>query len=406
MIHIPHHPKQRQKVHGSVNLRSLPSVDSLFLGLVLILCVFGLFMVYEASVVYANTVFGGKYHYVILQAGWMGIGLSGMAVLSRISLVYVRRISGLLFGIGIGFLAFLFLAHFLSPLEFFAPNVYGAHRWFVFNPKPLPVIPGIGRISFQPSEYIKFASLLFFAHLLDGTGKSDDKRVRDWIIFIGTSALALCFIAVEPDMTTAVVYAIICAALLYFANVKGMLFVVLGPILAGVATLYAFSSPYRKARLTTLLSPNEVDAQGVGYHIRQIMISLGSGGFFGLGIGHSRQKYAYLPEVTADSIFAIVGEEFGFIGTTILISLFIALLFRGYRIAQRARDTFSLLIVAGIMSWMAIQTLINIGSMVRIMPITGIPLPLISYGGSSTVFLLWGLGIVLNVSRQQNTQKT
>jgi len=159
------------------------------------------------------------------------------------------------------------------------------------------------------------------------------------------------------------------------------------------------SSPYRKQRLLTFLNPTS-DPLGASYHIRQILIALGSGGLFGVGIGRSRQKFSYLPEATTDSIFAIVAEEIGFIGSALVIVIFINLIYRGIHIAKNARSPFSQLLAGGITCWIGIQTLLNLAAMVALVPLTGIPLPLISYGGSSLVTVLTGIGLLLNISRE------
>jgi cell division protein FtsW len=159
------------------------------------------------------------------------------------------------------------------------------------------------------------------------------------------------------------------------------------------------SSAYRRQRLFTFLSNGGGQDLSSGYHIKQILIALGSGGFLGVGFGQSRQKFQYLPEVFADSIFAIIGEELGFVGTTFLVLLFAALIYKGYRIALASTDMFSRLLAVGITTWLALQFFVNVGAMTKIIPLTGIPLPLISYGGSSLVFMLIGLGLLANVSR-------
>jgi cell division protein FtsW len=147
------------------------------------------------------------------------------------------------------------------------------------------------------------------------------------------------------------------------------------------------------------LSPSAADPQSVGYHINQIFIALGSGGFFGLGVGEGRQKYAYLPGVNTDSIFAVIGEEFGFFGTMVLTFLLLLVVYRGLKIAQDAKDQFGKLLATGITTWFGAQTLVNLGAMVGLIPLTGITLPFISYGGSSLVMLMSAFGVLLNVSR-------
>ena len=170
--------------------------------------------------------------------------------------------------------------------------------------------------------------------------------------------------------------------------------------LAGV--VLAITSPYRLNRILTFFNSSH-DPLGASYHVRQILIALGSGGLVGLGFGKSRQKFAYLPEATTDSIFAIIAEELGFIGSTILILIFLFLIYRIFSIAKRAPDNFGRLLAIGIGSWFAMQIIINLGAMVALIPLTGIPLPFISYGGSSLVVALFAVGILINIGRQGKT---
>lgn len=370
------------------------SVDFAFLTVLSIIMAFGVFMVYEASLAYAERVFDDRFHFLKLQIGWSIIGIIGMYIISRLDLSLLKKYSPLIFFTACGFLAFVLLP------TIFAPEVYGARRWIILNPEPFPAIPGLGRASFQPSEFAKLASIIFFSSLLSSEKIKNLVFKKSALVFTAYLGLVCGLVFLEPNFSTAFILGVIILGIYFLSNASLWYFVMTGPLLAVVAAVYAFSSAYRRSRIKTLLSPEDVDKSGAGYHIRQIMIALGSGGFWGLGMGKSRQKYAYLPEVTADSIFAIIGEEFGFIGTTFLIILFGFLLWRGILIAKKAPDLFSSLLVSGVILWISIQLLINLCAMVRIMPLTGIPLPLISYGGSSTIFMLWALGLVLNVSRR------
>jgi cell division protein FtsW len=166
--------------------------------------------------------------------------------------------------------------------------------------------------------------------------------------------------------------------------------------LSGVG--FILSSDYRKARLLTFLNPTESGDLSLGYHIKQIQIALGSGGWFGLGFGQSRQKFQYLPEVASDSIFAVIGEEFGFIGATLFILLFSFFIYKGIQIAKDTPSLLGKLLATGVTTWMAAQFFVNVAAMIHIIPLTGIPLPLVSYGGSSLVFSLMGLGLLANIS--------
>ncbi len=373
---------------------TIGGIDLAFTSILAVIILFGVFMVYEASLAYAEVVFNDRFHFVKLQIGWSIIGVVGMYIISKIDINLLRKYAPMLFFIACGFLLFVLLP---TP---FAPEVYGARRWIVLNPEPFPAIPGLGRLSFQPSEFAKLACVIFFASLLSSEKIKELPFKKIALVFTGYLGLVCGLIFLEPNFSTAFIVGTIILGIYFLSNASLWYFIISGPILGAAAALYAFSSAYRRSRIQTLLSPEEVDKSGAGYHIRQIMIALGSGGFWGLGMGKSRQKYAYLPEVTADSIFAIIGEEFGFIGTVFLVTLFGFLLWRGILIAKKAPDMFSSLLVSGVILWISVQLLINLCAMVRIMPLTGIPLPLISYGGSSTIFMLWALGLILNVSRR------
>jgi cell division protein FtsW len=240
---------------------------------------------------------------------------------------------------------------------------------------------------------MKMSLIIYFANYFE-------KKI-DLIRFGTITGLVLFLVMLEPDLGTAVIITSISLCLYFVAGapVKHMLKIlavclVIGPLLILV-------SPYRKQRLLTFLN-SSFDVQGASYHIRQILIALGSGGIFGRGLGQSRQKFLFLPEVTTDSIFAIIAEEFGFIGASILILLFVIMVLRGIRIALLTRDSFLRLLVTGIIFFIGIQALINLGAMVALVPLTGVPLPFISYGGSSLMICLAGMGIVYNVSRKIN----
>jgi cell division protein FtsW len=210
-------------------------------------------------------------------------------------------------------------------------------------------------------------------------------------------------ILAQPDLGTLSVIAAT-AFIVYFiaggaiAHLLGL--GILGMTVFGIAIK---SSPYRAARLTTFLHP-ELDPQGVGYQINQALLAIGSGGFFGKGYGHSLQKFQYLPEVIGDSIFAVMSEELGFLLTTVFLLVFLFLLLRGLKIAESAPDDFGKYLVTGIMAWFGVQAFINIGAMVGILPITGVPLPFLSYGGTSLIVTLAAAGVVLNVSRESLTR--
>jgi cell division protein FtsW len=200
-------------------------------------------------------------------------------------------------------------------------------------------------------------------------------------------------------MSTAVLIFLI-GTIMYFSSGASILPLLASlPLLGFVGAGSILLSDYRRVRLMTMLGLSEDAELSVGYHMRQVLIALGSGGFLGLGLGQSRQKYQYLPEVSADSIFAIIGEELGFVGTVAVVALFALFVYKGYSIAKNAPDLLGKLLAVGITSWVGLQFFINVGAMVQLAPLTGMPIPLISYGGSSTIFCLMGLGILANISK-------
>ncbi|NTV55010.1 MAG: cell division protein FtsW, partial [Candidatus Moranbacteria bacterium] len=203
----------------------------------------------------------------------------------------------------------------------------------------------------------------------------------------------------QPDTGTLGILFIIAIAMFFSAGARlshiGLLF---GSGLAGLGVLILLA-PYRMKRLLVFLDPDH-DPSGAGYQIRQALIALGSGGFLGVGLGHSRQKFMYLPEPMTDSIFAVLGEELGFVGCAVVIALFLFFAYRGFRIAQKAPDEFGRLLAVGIVSWIVFQAFINIFAITGLMPLTGVPLPFISYGGTSLAAILGAIGILLNISKR------
>ncbi|MFA6537005.1 MAG: putative lipid II flippase FtsW [Patescibacteria group bacterium] len=280
----------------------------------------------------------------------------------------------------------------------------------------LVFIPGIGAefgtakswihifgFSFQPAEIVKLSFLVYLSAWLEKRGQTGVKDLYyGFLPFVFLLGLISILMLLQPDMGTLSVIIFMCLAVFFYsgARFKHVFFL----LCAGVASIYLMiiKSPYRAARLTTFLHP-ELDPQGIGYHINQAFLAIGSGGIIGLGFGHSRQKHLYLPEVTGDSIFAIFAEEMGFIFSTLLILLFIFFIYKGLKIAQKAPDLFGKLLATGIISWIGFQTFFNISSMVGLSPMTGIPLPFISYGGTALAILMGACGIIGNISK--NTEK-
>jgi cell division protein FtsW len=342
---------------------------------VLLLSLFGILMVYDSSVAIAIRDFGNQYYYAREQAKWL---IAGMAVLMLCSVIDYHFWRTLALPMLLGTLVLL-LAVFLPGI---GVRALGAHRWINF-----------GFFVLQPAELAKLTLVVYlsawFTH-------SERDRFFSFLLLL---VMVVGLVLIEPDLGTGIIIVTL-AVILYFSSGAPLIhFAILVPVFAIAVLALAVISPYRMARLTTFLHP-EVDTQGAGYHIHQALLAIGSGGLVGVGLGQSRQKYEYLPEANTDSIFAIIGEELGFIGAAAVILTFLFLIWRGLRIAKRAPDRFGTLVALGITVWIAVQTGINLSAMVALMPLTGVPLPFISYGGSSLIIVLAAVGILLNVSRK------
>lgn len=331
-------------------------------------------MIFESSNVAAFKDFGDKYHFVKDQIIWFFMGLCSMVIVSFIPYkkYYYWSLPLLLLTL------FFLLAVFVPGLGI---KAYGARRWV-----------GFGSLTFQPAELAKMVLIIYLSAWFSNREKG---RLPPFLLL---SSLIVGLVILEPDLGTAVIMIIISIMIYFLSGASLWQFLALIPVTALSILGLSVSSPYRLRRLTTFLDPNS-DPLGASYHIRQILITLGSGGLYGIGLGASKQKYQFLPEATTDSIFAIIGEEFGFIGAMILIILFMIFLYRILQIAKRTPDKQSYLMASGIFVLFACQFIINLSAIVVILPLTGVPLPFISYGGSNLIISLTAVGILLNISK-------
>ncbi|MBM3208677.1 cell division protein FtsW [Candidatus Shapirobacteria bacterium] len=346
----------------------------LCLGVVL----FGLLAILDASEAIALRDFGDRFYFFRLQASWAAIGFFSMIVLSRIDYHLVSK-----FSFPLLLVATLFLVAVLLPG--IGVKALGARRWL-----------GLGPIGFQPADLVKLSLVIYLSSILS---KRKSLAMVLIILFLFGG-----LIMAQPDLgTTAIVFGIGLSLFFVAGGSLSHLFV-LGGLASFFGLMMILTSTYRRFRLLTFLDPT-IDPLGISYHSRQILLALGSGGFFGLGPGQSRQKLEYLPEVATDSIFAVVAEEMGFLGGAILILALFLIIARLWRVASNAPDETGRLLVVGVASWVAIQTIVNLGAMTALFPLTGVPLPFVSYGGSSLVLLLSGVGIALNVSEKKIKQK-
>lgn len=245
---------------------------------------------------------------------------------------------------------------------------------------------------------LKLSLILYLAAWLESRGE----RIKDFFEGLAPFVMIISLISFllikQPDMGTLGVIILIAISMFFVSGSKISHILAMGAAGLGLLFVLIKTESYRMSRFLVFLHP-EFDPQGVGYQINQALLAIGSGGLFGVGLGHSIQKFNYLPEPVGDSIFAIIGEELGFVGAIVLIIFFVILAMRGLKIAKNAPDTFSRLVAAGIVSWIFFQAFINIAAISGVVPLTGIPLPFISYGGTSIIFLMIGAGILLNISK-------
>lgn len=351
---------------------------------VLALVAIGVVMVYSASSVRALLSSNDPARYGIAQAIFAAIGLTAMVVVSRIDFRIYRY-----FAIPAYLGALVLLVVVLVPSIGFEAG--GSRRWLS--------LPFIG--NFQPAEVAKLAIILYLSHWLDRRGRATH-GLRGLIPFGLLVAPGFLLIAAEPDLGTAGIYAVAALSVFFMSGASLVGFVAMAGAVVAAAVVFVSRTPYQLARITTFLDP-ERDPMGSGYNAMQALMALAMGGLAGVGLGASRQKYLYLPAPSTDFIYAIIGEEWGLIGTLIVLILFLVIAWQGYRIAVHAPDTFSGLLAAGITTWIVAQALINMMVVTALWPITGIPLPFISYGGTALIINLVAVGVLLSISREAQT---
>lgn len=349
------------------------------LFLVAVLSLIGLVMVLSASSVESLQVFGSPWYYFEHQGLWLLVGLAGFLVAFRVDYHRWRRLARPAMVISVLLLVAVLLPHIGSTSG-------GASRWLGFGP-----------ITIQPSELAKLAMVLFGADLLDRRAGHGSLRYQMKPLVIALVVVG-ALIMKQPDMGTTMVVAAICLALLFAAGAPWKALVGLCSGGLAAAALLAVAAPYRWRRLVSFLHPFR-DFQSSGYQSAEGLVAIGSGGLFGSGIGTSVASYGYLPNQQTDFIFAIIAEETGLAGSLLLVSLFGALALVGIRIACRAKDRFGFLLASGITAWLTAQAVINIGSVVGVLPVVGVPLPFVSYGGSSLSVECVAVGILANVAR-------
>src|SRR6516165_1894793 len=366
--------------------RRLENDKWLFL-VTLVLCLLGAVMIFSASAVTAEHEYGHSYIFLLRQTVWLAIGLAGMFVLMRTDYRRLRE--------PVVVCSVLCLVGLMLVGAFFLDKSHATHRWIRFGP-----------VGIQPSEIAKLAVILYLAWFLDlkrrnaaGMQFRKEDFVHNVLPAIGPILVCVALVLAQPDLGTSVDIVLIAAAVLYVAGLSWK-WIAVGAA-AALPALYLLIThvAYRQARMMAFLNPDS-DPQGAGFQLLQSLIAVGSGGFTGVGLMESKQKLFYLPEAHTDFIYAVICEELGFIVAVVVIVLFAVYGWRGMRAAFNAPDAFGRLLALGVTAMVLFQSLINFAVVVGMMPTKGIPLPFVSYGGSSLLVMLLATGVLLNIAQQ------
>lgn len=370
----------KQKIH---------SMDTTFLVLTLVLLSFGLIMMFSASYVRAYYFNNDSFYYIRRQAMWAVIGLVLMYLTSRIDYHIYKKFAWLTFGISA---VLLVLVKILPPMDADKPDI---KRWLK-----------IGPIQFQPSEIMKFAVIIVFALLIAQFYSKMGTFKYGVLPFLFVLGIAAGLVILGSHVSGAILIILIGLVMMFVGGTKYKYFAMSVPIVgAGVIGIIAIKGiPYVQSRLSGWLDPFS-DITDSTMQTYQSLLTIGSGGIFGVGLGQSKQKFLYLPEPQNDFIFSIICEELGFIGAVAVILLFGLLIYRGFVISAKAQDKFGMMLAVGIVAQIGIQAILNIAVVTNSIPNTGISLPFFSYGGSSLMMLLAEVGIVLNISRKSSIEK-
>ena len=373
-------PRSRRRDRGAAPRRR-PAGFVLLLALTVVLVAIGLVMVLSASSVEALSTYGSSWVFFERQLLWVAIGTVVMAVTMRVDYRTWRRYA-------VPALVVTFVLLFAVLVPGVGVTVGGSSRWV-----------GFGSFRLQPSELAKLGMVFYLgdvlARRLDRTGEPRSVLKPVMIVFIAAVALVMK----QPDMGTALVLSAIVLGVLFSAGMPGRTMGKLAIGAVGAAVVLGMAEPYRKARLLSFLHP-WADRTSSGYQVVQSLVGLGSGGLAGVGLGASRAKWGFLPNAHTDFIFAIIGEELGLLGAVLVVGLFVGFAVLGVRAAARAPDRFGMLLATGVTIWVTAQAVLNIGAVIGVLPVTGVPLPLVSFGGSSLVIVMGAIGILLNVAGQ------
>lgn len=363
-------------------LHTYRQIDPIFLGLLLSIVFIGLFTLQTASIARSNLLYDSSY-WLFLRQFMLGVvpGLTVFTLIQFIPYSWIKKFS---------FIFFIFAI--ILNLSILIPGLgitqKGATRWI-----------DLGIITLQPSEVMKLALVVYLSMVISKL-REDINKLNSMIAFVVIVGIAAGIVGVlQSNLSTAMLLVVISGSILFVSRVKKRWLFLLGCLGMVMAISAVVFVPYRMQRVQTFLSGEERDIFGEGYQVQQNLIAVGSGGLFGVGVGQSRQKFNYIPEATSDSIFAVYAEEVGFVGVVVFVALASMLILRSLYWARVIQDEYGKFIIVGVMTWFSMQLFLNIGATISVIPLTGVPLPFVSYGSSSLIVLFAAFGLVANITR-------
>lgn len=358
------------------------NIDLILLISVIAISIFGIIMIYSSSNIWAEYKFNDAFKYLKMQGLFLIVGIVLMIIISKIPYKYYLDKANIILVI-----CFVLLILVLIPGIGKIRN--GSRSWF-----------GVGGLGIQPSEFMKLALIIFISKYLHKNERNNISIKKDILPILFITLLTFGLIMLQPDFGTGVIIVMSIIGILFISGLKMRFFIISGLFGAVGAVMLILIAPYRFERILSFINP-WVDPLGTGFQAIQSLFAIGPGGLLGLGLGNSIQKHFYLPEPQTDFIFAIISEELGFLGVLIVSALFLTIIYRGMKISLNAKDLFSKYLSFGITFSLAFQALLNLMVVVSLIPITGVTLPFLSYGGSSLLITLCSMGILLNISRYQ-----
>ncbi|MDD4026950.1 MAG: putative peptidoglycan glycosyltransferase FtsW [Candidatus Shapirobacteria bacterium] len=354
----------------------MKKTKSPLLFLVFSLVFIGLIFISISSLSEANSTIGDKFFFIKKQGFWLILGIAALYVTSKVKIEFIKKFSFVFYSISI-------LGLILVLIPGLGNEALGAKRWL-----------DLGFTSIQPSEILKLTSIIYFSYLFS---KPEKRHLKNLILYLG---IPFILIIIEPNLSTAILISAIVGSIYYLSggDILPLFGIIIFTLILSIPLI--FLSPYRSARLKTFLEPQQNQSTS-SYHSNQIILTLSSGGLFGKGFANSDQKYKFLPKISTDSILAVIGEEVGFIGLFAVLLIYLSLINYLLKFSQTIEDPFQSLLVSATACWIAYQSLINISAIAALIPLTGVPLPFISYGGSSLLTLFIAIGLVRNVEKNQ-----